>query len=133
MDPQGKIVLISGGNSGLGAGAAAHLVAAGATAVCLDIAGEAPPGADFIHCDVSDEASVAAAVEQAVQRHGRIDILLNNAGIGGLAPLATPDGPGDMELFRSIIGVNLLGAAYLAAAAAHRMMANDPSGRDGER
>src|SRR5690606_29313995 len=42
-------------------------------------------------------------------------------------------GPGDMDLFRSIIRVNRLGAAQLAAQVSHRMMANEPSGPDGER
>jgi NAD(P)-dependent dehydrogenase (short-subunit alcohol dehydrogenase family) len=133
MNPKGKVVVVTGGNSGLGAGAARRLMSDGATVVSFDIAGDAPEGADFFHCDVSDEASVGEAVEQAVQRHGRIDILLNNAGIGGLAPLATPDGPGDMGLFRAIVGVNLLGAVQMAAAVSHRMMANEPSGADGER
>jgi NAD(P)-dependent dehydrogenase (short-subunit alcohol dehydrogenase family) len=133
MNPKGKVVVVTGGNSGLGAGAARRLMSDGATVVSFDIAGDAPEGADFFHCDVSDEASVGEAVEQAVQRHGRIDILLNNAGIGGLAPLATPDGPGGMGLFRAIVGVNLLGAAQVAAAVSHRMMANQPSGPEGER
>ena len=50
-----------------------------------------------------------------IERHGRIDILLNNAGIGGLGPIATAEGPGDMAAFRQVIEVNLLGAATVAA------------------
>lgn len=133
MDPKGKIAVVSGGNSGLGEGAAKRLLALGATVVSLDVSGEAPEGAEFIACDVSDEASVSSAVAQVIRRHGRIDILLNNAGIGGLGLIATADGPGDMDAFRAVIGVNLLGAVQLAAYVAHRMTANPPSGDDGER
>lgn len=133
MEPAGKIAIVSGGNSGLGEGGVKCLLAAGATVISFDLSGEAPEGAEFIHCDVSDEASVKAAVDQVIERHGRIDILLNNAGIGGLGPVATPEGPGDMAHFRQIIGVNLLGATQLVAHVAHRMMANEPSGPDGER
>ena len=133
MDPKGKVAVVSGGNSGLGEGAAKGLLAAGASVVSLDLAGEPPEGAGFVPCDVSDEASVKAAVAEVIARHGRIDILLNNAGIGGLGPIACADGPGDMGAFRRVIGVNLLGAANLAAHVAHRMTQNDPSGDDGER
>jgi NAD(P)-dependent dehydrogenase (short-subunit alcohol dehydrogenase family) len=108
-------------------------MADGAQVISLDISGDPPGGAQFIQCDVTEEASVRRAVQDVIDRHGRIEILLNNAGIGGLGPLAMPDGPGDMKLFRAIIGVNLLGAAQVAAAVSHRMMTNEPSGADGER
>lgn len=133
MEPKGRVALVSGGNSGLGEGAVKGLIAAGANVVSLDVAGDAPVGADFIPCDVSDEEQVKSAVEEAVSRHGRIDILINNAGIGGLGPIATADGPGDMDAFRKVIGVNLLGAANLAAHVAHRMAGNAPSGDEAER
>lgn len=133
MEPAGKIAIVSGGNSGLGEGGVKCLLAAGATVISFDLSGDAPEGAEFIRCDVSDEASVRAAVAEVIARHGRIDILLNNAGIGGLGPVATPEGPGDMANFRAIIGVNLLGATQLVGHVAHRMMANQPSGPDGER
>lgn len=133
MDPSGKLAVVTGGNSGLGEGGVHRLLRAGATVVSLDLAGKPPTGADFIECDVSDEGSVASAVKQVADRYGEIHILLNNAGIGGLGPVASPDGPGDMEAFRKIIGVNLVGAAQVAAHVSHRMIGNKPSGPDGER
>lgn len=133
MDPSGKVAVVSGGNSGLGEGAVRRLLAAGAKVVSFDLAGVVPAGADFVMCDVADENSVKAAIDEVMARHGRIDILLNNAGIGGIGGIATEHGPGDMEAFRRVIGVNLVGATQLAAYAAHRMIANEPDGPDGER
>ncbi len=133
MDPAGKVAVVTGGNSGLGEGAARRLAQAGATVVTLDRGGAAPAGATTLACDVSDGDSVFAAVGKVIARHGRIDILLNNAGIGGTGPIASAEGPGDMAQFRQIIEVNLLGAASVAAAVSHRMIANEPSGPDGER
>lgn len=133
MDPKGKVAVVTGGNSGLGAGAATLLLADGAQVVCLDVAGDAPAGAQFIACDVSDQASVKAAVAQVIARHGAIHILINNAGIGGTGPIATPDGPGDLTAFRRIIEVNLLGAANVAAHVSHAMIGNTPDGAEGER
>lgn len=133
MDPAGKVAVVSGGNSGLGEGGVKRLLAAGATVVSLDLGGEAPAGADFVHCDVSDEASVKAAVAEVLQRHGQIDILLNNAGIGGIGPIASAEGPGDLDAFRGVLGVNLIGAATVAAHVGHAMTKNQPSGEDGER
>lgn len=133
MDPRGKVAVVTGGNSGLGAGTAMRLLAGGARVVTLDVGGEAPEGATFIHCDVADAASVQTAVQQVMDRHGRIDILLNNAGIGGLGPIATAEGPGDVEAFRKVIEVNLLGAVQVAAEVAHRMIGNEPDPQEGER
>ena len=133
MDPRGKLAVITGGNSGLGEGAARRLLADGANVVCLDVAGDAPAGAQFIACDVSDPASVKHAVGQVVDQHGPIHILLNNAGIGGIGPIASADGPGDLDAFRRVIAVNLLGAVNVAAEVAHRMIGNDPCDPDGER
>ncbi|WEK45937.1 MAG: SDR family oxidoreductase [Candidatus Andeanibacterium colombiense] len=133
MDPAGKVAIVSGGNSGLGEGAVKRLLAARATVVSLDVGGDAPIGAEFVQCDVSDEASVAAAIATVIERHGRIDILLNNAGVGGIGSIASADGPGDIADFRRVIGVNLIGAATLAAHAAHAMTKNEPAGPDGER
>jgi NAD(P)-dependent dehydrogenase (short-subunit alcohol dehydrogenase family) len=133
MDPAGKVAVVTGGNSGLGEGAAKRLLAAGATVVSLDRSGTPPPGVEFIACNVAIEDQITDSVTQLVARFGRIDILLNNAGIGGLGPIASPEGPGDMAAFRSVIEVNLLGAATVAAHVAHRMIGNAPSGPDGER
>jgi NAD(P)-dependent dehydrogenase (short-subunit alcohol dehydrogenase family) len=133
VDPSGKLAVVTGGNSGLGEGGVHRLLRAGATVVSLDLAGKPPAGADFVECDVSDEGSVAGAVKQVADRYGEIHMLLNNAGIGGLGPVASPDGPGDMAAFRKIIGVNLIGAAQVAAHVAHRIIGNQPSGVDKER
>ena len=107
--------------------------AAGAQVVTLDIDGTPPDGAQFVACDVSDEAAVKSALDEVIERHGAVHILLNNAGIGGLGQLATPEGPIDIAAFRRVIDINLVGATIVAAHAAHRMMANDPAGEEGER
>ncbi len=133
MDPAGKVALVTGGNSGLGEAAARQLLAAGATVVSLDRSGTPPPGVDFIACDVAIEGQITDAVTQLIARHGQIDILLNNAGIGGMGPIATAEGAGDLAQFRQVIEVNLLGATAVAAHVAHRMIGNEPSGLDGER
>jgi NAD(P)-dependent dehydrogenase (short-subunit alcohol dehydrogenase family) len=133
MNPAGKVALVTGGNSGLGEAAALRLAAAGAKVVTLDRGGSAPAGTMTIACDVADEREVADAVGQVVDRHGQIDILLNNAGIGGIGPIATAEGPGDLAAFRRVIEVNLFGAVSVAGEVAHRMTGNEPSGPDGER
>src|SRR6478735_9425836 len=106
MDPAGKVAVVTGGNSGLGEAAALRLAAAGATVVTLDRAGAAPGGLATVACDVSDPQSVSAAVAQVIERHGRIEILLNNAGIGAIGPIASAEGPGDIAAFRRVIEVN---------------------------
>jgi NAD(P)-dependent dehydrogenase (short-subunit alcohol dehydrogenase family) len=130
MDPAGKVAIVTGGNSGLGEATVQALLAAGAEVVSLDLAGEAPQGARFVACDVSDAEAVASAVASI---GGPIHILVNCAGIGGLGPIASDDAPGDVAAMRKVIEVNLLGAIAVTAEVAHRMTGNAPEGEDGER
>lgn len=87
----GKVAVITGAASGIGAGTARMFVAEGARVVVADLqddAGEAlvaelGDAARFVHCDVTSEDDIASAVDLAVSEFGRLDIMFNNAGIVG--------------------------------------------------
>ncbi|KAG8099166.1 hypothetical protein GUJ93_ZPchr0013g37753 [Zizania palustris] len=87
----GKVAVITGSASGIGKATAERFVRNGAKVILADvqedlgrsIAAELGPDATYTRCDVTDEAQVAAAVDLAVARHGRLDVIFNNAGIGG--------------------------------------------------
>jgi NAD(P)-dependent dehydrogenase (short-subunit alcohol dehydrogenase family) len=124
----GKVAVITGAGSGLGRAMAAHFVAEGAAVLATDVdeAGGAATlaalGPDaraaFLRCDVTDEAECAAAVADAVERWGRLDVMVANAGIGGApAPLADLD-RADWE---RVLAVNLTGV-FLSAKHAFRAM-----------
>jgi NAD(P)-dependent dehydrogenase (short-subunit alcohol dehydrogenase family) len=130
VDPAGKTAVVTGGNSGLGEASVRALLDAGARVVSLDVGGQAPAGAEWIACDVADPQSVSTAVS-AIE--GEIHILLNCAGIGGIGPIASAEGPGDLAAIRQVIDVNLVGAINVTAHVAHRMIGNAPVGPDQER
>jgi NAD(P)-dependent dehydrogenase (short-subunit alcohol dehydrogenase family) len=100
-------VLITGAAGGIGGAAAHELRARGAEVVGLDL-----EGADIV-CDVRDQASVDAAVAEAVRRLRGLDVLINNAGIG--TPQSAGLRPDDGAL--AVIDVNLLGPWRVTAAA----------------
>ncbi|MBA4090688.1 MAG: 3-hydroxyacyl-CoA dehydrogenase [Sphingobium sp.] len=129
MDVQGKTALVTGGASGLGAALVSNLLSAGAHIVVMDICASKLPGVRSILCDITDEAAVASAIAQL----GPVSILANMAGIGGIGPIATSAGPGDVAAFRRLIDVNLIGAVNVTAHIAHRMIGNAPDGPDGTR
>nr|WP_055505254.1 SDR family oxidoreductase [Nonomuraea pusilla] len=104
--------VVTGGGSGIGLAAATLLAERGMAVACLDLN---PPGEPFtgIRADVTDDASVRAAVAQAAERLGGIDVLVNNAGIG--AQGTVEDNP-DSEWHR-VFDVNVLGMVRVARAA----------------
>ncbi|MGN2637596.1 glucose 1-dehydrogenase [Nocardia takedensis] len=109
----GKVALISGGSQGMGAAHARLLVAEGARVVLGDIlddegkalAESLGDAARYVHLDVSDPDQWTAAVATAVDTFGKLDVLVNNAGIVNGGPL----GRFDLDKWRRIIDVNLTG------------------------
>ncbi|WP_204070133.1 SDR family oxidoreductase [Sphaerisporangium krabiense] len=87
FDYSGQVVLVTGGAQGIGHAIGRFFAGAGARVHLLDSDGDgvaaaaAGIGAGWSRCDVSDTASVDAAVSAVVERHGRVDVLVNNAGI----------------------------------------------------
>src|SRR6185295_3036966 len=102
-------VLLTGAAGGIGSAAAAELRARGAQVVGLDL----DAGDGIIECDVRDQASVNAAVAEAVERLGGLDVLINNAGLG--IPQAAGAVPDEDAL--SVLDVNLVGVWRVTAAA----------------
>ncbi len=125
---QGKIVVITGASSGLGEAAARHLAGHGAELVLgarrLDrlqaIAQELSLDAQaVVQTDVTHREQVQRLVDRAVQMHGRIDVIINNAGLMPHSPLER----GRVEDWERMIDVNIKGVLYGIAAALPYMRA----------
>lgn len=122
-----KVALVTGGGSGIGAAIVSALVAKGARAAVVDLnEAAAKDQAETVGndsrgfaCDVSDPASVAAAVDAVVDEFGRIDILVNSAGIVMLAP--AEDLP--LDAWDKTIDINLKGTFLVCQAVGRHMLA----------
>jgi NAD(P)-dependent dehydrogenase (short-subunit alcohol dehydrogenase family) len=102
MSLDGKVAIVTGGSQGIGAAIADALAAAGATVVIADLA----PPEGGIRADVSSEQDVAAMVDETLGRHGRIDLLVNNAGLyASLAMRPFDEIP--LEEWRQVMDVNV--------------------------
>jgi 3-oxoacyl-[acyl-carrier protein] reductase len=105
----GRVALVTGASSGIGAATALRLVAEGARVASLDLHADAPDGVLALAGDVSRSADVAAAVDAARAALGPIDILVCSAGVPG-ASLATVDVTDDE--WRRVMGINADGVFF---------------------
>jgi 2-deoxy-D-gluconate 3-dehydrogenase len=135
FDLTGKVAMVTGGNGGIGLGIAKGLATAGASIVvaardeaktesAVDGIRELGVDAMGLALDVAEEDSVAGAMSAAIDRFGRVDCLVNNAGI------SVRKSPQDytLEEWDRVMGVNLRGV-FLCAKAAHPMMAASGGGK----
>ena len=130
MRLEGKITVVTGAARGIGAACARRFAAEGAEVVIADILEEkgeatarairdAGGNAAFIACDTGDGGQARALIEQTVARHGRIDVLVNNAGIFTIADFLDVT----EEDFDRVLRVNLRGYFLVGQAAAREMAA----------
>jgi NAD(P)-dependent dehydrogenase (short-subunit alcohol dehydrogenase family) len=112
---EGKVALVTGAGGGMGKATAKVLAREGALIVACDISGaqeqtaaELGDQAIAVACDIADEAQVSAAVDRAVAKFGRLDAVMNVAGIGSGGPIESLEG----DALRRMIDVNLMGMFF---------------------
>ena len=140
MKLNGNAAIISGGASGLGAGVARRLAAAGVVTVVADLNEEqgkavaAETGGLFVKTDVADENSVTAAVDVAVAQAAPLRIVVNCAGIGWAARTVGRDGtPHDLASFRKVIDINLIGTFNLMRIGSAAIASTEQADTDNQR
>ncbi len=136
FDLRGKVAIVTGGAAGIGRQMAEGLAELGADLVlgarkaerCAEVAAELAAAAGVqalgVGCDVADPEQVEAMVAAAVDRFGRVDVLVNNAGTTWTAPAASMR----LEDWRRVLDVNLTGA-FLCCQAAGRVMIGQGGGK----
>lgn len=126
VDLDGRVVLVTGGQRGIGRGISEAFGAAGARVVTCGRSEVADPvpGTTYLTCDVRDPASVQAMVDGIVAEHGRLDVLVNNAG-GAPSTEAATASP---RFHDKIIGLNLTAPLVVAQAANAVMQSQDAGG-----
>lgn len=140
MKLENSVFLISGAGSGLGAAVAAMAVEAGARAVLLDVnadrgealAAQLGDAARFVLTDVANTQDGERAVSTAIDAFGRIDVLVNCAGIAPGEKIIGREGPHSLESFARTVKINLVGTFNMVRLAADAMAKQQP-GQTGER
>jgi NAD(P)-dependent dehydrogenase (short-subunit alcohol dehydrogenase family) len=118
--PDGRHALITGGGKGIGLSIAYRLAAAGSKVSLLGrdrqpllaAQNRLPHPGGIVVADVSDQQQVESAIDELYQAHGRIDVLVNNAGVAHSAPLRKTSS----ELWQQMLAVNLSGVFYVTRA-----------------
>jgi NAD(P)-dependent dehydrogenase (short-subunit alcohol dehydrogenase family) len=133
MRLEGRTILVTGGASGLGGATTDMVVAAGGRVVIIDIneetgqvkAGRHGDAVRFVRTDVTRDTEVQRAVDAAVQAFGRLDGVVNAAGIAVAERVLPKEGPQPLAHFARTIEINLIGTFNVIRLAAAAMSAND--------
>ena len=121
FDLKNKVVLVTGGSSGIGWAAAQVAQACGAQVVCADVASPAQamlPGMSYVEMDASSEASVQAAVAHVLQVYGHVDGLVTSAGVSVVGDVQDMD----LQQWQRVLDVNLTGTMLACRAVAPSMV-----------
>ena len=130
LNLEGKVVIVTGGASGIGNHVVTTLKDAGATPVIADISvetGEERDGIFCTKCDVTSKESVEAMVAAVVEKYGKLDAIVNNAGVNLPRLLVDVQGEKpqyelDEKSFNIMFNINVKGLMYCAQAAAKQML-----------
>ena len=139
MDISGKVVLITGGASGLGLATAQKFLSSGAKVMLVDLNEDnAKKAAEnlgdqvaYSVANVTEEDSVQRSIEATKEKFDGIHIVVNCAGIGSASKTVGKDGPHPLDYFRTVVDINLTGTFNVIRLAAVEMGNNEP-GEDGE-
>jgi NAD(P)-dependent dehydrogenase (short-subunit alcohol dehydrogenase family) len=133
---QDKVALVTGAARGIGAAVAARFAREGATVIITDVSDTAGvevarslgPPAWYRHLDVREEWNWESVLAEVLERHGRLDVVVNNAGITGLEEDGPPQNPEAVELatWRAVLATNLDGVML---GCKHAIRAMRPAGR----
>ncbi len=132
MQMSGTAAVVTGAASGLGAATAAALASRGVTVFGLDLAtsidklNDAPASVTLLAADVTSEADVRAALDQVGSAGAPLRIVVSCAGIAPARRILSKGGVHDLELFRAVITVNLIGTFNVMRLAADAMSRTDP-------
>ncbi len=140
MRIENSTFFVTGGGSGLGAATARMLAENGANALLADVdeeggehtAAEIGGRASFVRTDVTDEGSVGAGLDAALEIFGSLNGVVNCAGIGPAAKVVGKKGVHDLGLFQKTIQINLIGTFNVIRLAAVKLSENEPN-EGGER
>jgi len=134
MNINGLVALVTGGASGLGAAAVELLIEKGAKVVIADMneekgkefAAQFGDKAVFVKSNVTVTAENEAAVAAALEKFGKLNVLVNAAGVGSAAKIIGKEGPTQLEWFKMVVDINLVGGFDIMRLAAWEMSKNEP-------
>lgn len=135
MEFKGMTALVTGGASGLGEASVRRLVSLGANVVIIDrdgdrgtaLANELGKVARFAKADVTSESDIQGAIDLAKSDFGAVNILVNCAGVGMAMRTTSKNGPHPLEVFETVIKINLIGTFNCIRLAATAMETNTPN------